>query len=137
MQLKKVRYGELNSKQKEIFNFQTVARLLAEYGFNCIKLADDWNGADFLAYHYQGNETLKVQLKSRLTIAQGYIGKDIYMTFPIGTDQWFLIEHDKLVELVRENIGVSGDEIMWTAGGVYHTASPNRQLVGLLEGYKL
>lgn len=137
MELEKIQYGQLNSKQKEIYNFQIVAGLLAEYGFNCIKLADDWNGADFLAYHYHGNETLKVQLKSRLTVAKGYTSKDIYMTFPIGADQWYLIEHDKLVELVRDNIGVPGDEIMWTAGGVYHTASPNRQLVEFLEDYKL
>jgi hypothetical protein len=51
MQLNKVSYDNLNSKQKEIYNFQKVAGLLADYGFNCIKLADDWQGADFLAYH--------------------------------------------------------------------------------------
>jgi hypothetical protein len=137
MQLEKVQYSQLNSKQKEIYNFQTVAGLFAKYGFNCIKLADDWNGADFLAYHYQGNETLKVQLKGRLTVSQDYTGKDIFMTFPIGAGHWYLIEHDKLVEIVRENIGVPGAEISWAAGGVYHTATPNRKLVGLLEGYKL
>ena len=49
MKLKHIGYNELNAKQKEIYNFQKVAAILADYGFNCIKLTDDWQGADFLA----------------------------------------------------------------------------------------
>jgi len=30
----------------------------AHYGFNCIKLADDWQGADFLAYHHNGDSSI-------------------------------------------------------------------------------
>ncbi len=48
MRLKRITYDELNSKQKEIYNFQKLAALLGDYGFNCIKLDDDWQGADFL-----------------------------------------------------------------------------------------
>ena len=48
MRLERIVYDELNAKQKEIYNFQKVAALLANYGFNCIKLDDDWQGADFL-----------------------------------------------------------------------------------------
>ena len=58
MKLRRVDYDRLNSKQKEIYNFQKSAAVLADYGFNCIKLADDWRGADFLAYHKDGDETL-------------------------------------------------------------------------------
>ena len=54
MELKKIDFKGLNAKQKEIFNYQKVAGELADYGFNCIKLADDWQGADFLAYHKDG-----------------------------------------------------------------------------------
>ena len=60
MKLEKVQYEDLNSKQQEIYNFQKVAAVLADFGFNCIKLADDWQGADFLAYHKDGDQTLKV-----------------------------------------------------------------------------
>ena len=42
MKLKKIDYCELNPKQKEIYNFQKLAGILADYGFNCIKLSDDW-----------------------------------------------------------------------------------------------
>ena len=70
MKLRKIKYTDLNSKQKEVFNFQKVAGKLSDYGYNCIKLADDWQGADFLAYHKDGSGTLKVQLKARLALAK-------------------------------------------------------------------
>lgn len=44
MKLKKVNYRELNAKQKELFNFQKLAAVMADYGFNCIRLSDDWQG---------------------------------------------------------------------------------------------
>ncbi|WP_166443093.1 hypothetical protein [Phragmitibacter flavus] len=53
-----ISYKDLNAKQQEIYNFQKVAAILADYGFNCIKLADDWQGVDFLAYHVNGNDTI-------------------------------------------------------------------------------
>lgn len=99
---KAVPYAQLKPKQKELFNFQKVASTLADYGFNCIKLADDWEGADFLAYHVNGTTTLKVQLKSRLTINRKYHAKDIWIAFP-HKDSWYLIEHFRLVEKVGKH----------------------------------
>ena len=58
MKLRRVKYSDLNSRQKEVFNFQKVAALLAGFGFHCIKFADDCQGADFLAYHKDGKETV-------------------------------------------------------------------------------
>ena len=78
---KEVSYERLTPRQKELFNFQKIAATLADRGFNCIKLADDWQGADFLAYHISGTTTLKVQLKSRVTIDKKYCGKDIWIVF--------------------------------------------------------
>ena len=48
--LKKIHYKDLNSRQKENYNFQKVAGELADYGFNCLRLTDDWQGADFIAW---------------------------------------------------------------------------------------
>ena len=84
----RVRYDSLNATQKELFNFQKIAATLADFGFNCIKLADDWQGADFLAYHLNGTTTLRVQLKSRLAIQKKYCGKDIWIAFPHKGD-WY------------------------------------------------
>lgn len=135
MKLEKIVYAELNSKQKEVFNFQKIASELAEYGFNCIKLADDWQGADFLAYHKDGDETLKVQLKARLTIDKKYMGQQLYMAFPAG-GSWCLIEHDRLVEIVREVTGWLASD-SWKSKGNYHAAKPNAKLMKRLQDYIL
>ena len=136
MKLEKVNYSDLNSRQKEVFNFQKVAWLLAEYGFNCIKLADDWQGADFLAYHKDGGNTLKVQLKGRLTISKKYIGKSIFMTFPIR-DTWYLIEHDELVSKVTEHANSWLVSESWVEDGGYSSDKPNSKLVGAIEDSKI
>lgn len=133
--LKKIDYDDLNARQKEIYNFQKVASLLADYGFNCIKLADDWHGADFLAYHKDGESTLKVQLKSRPTIAKKYLGKEIYVAFPISKT-WYLIEHDKLVHKVGEDTNWLRTE-SWKNKGMYSADIPNPELLKNLIEYKL
>ena len=135
MKLEKIKYSDLNSRQKEIFNFQKVAGLLADYGFNCIKLADDWQGADFLAYHKTGNETLKVQLKSRLTIARKYIGKSLFMAFPIN-DSWHLIEHDELVSIVKMHTAWLNSE-SWQKHGAYSADKRNKKLIAVLQSSEL
>ncbi len=120
MNLTKINYGELNARQKEIYNFQKVASLLADYGFNCIKLSDDWQGADFLAYHKDGDQTLRVQLKSGMGIYKKYMGKDIYMSFPVdGT--WYLIPHDELVGIVREGRPDTFETFSWTRENGFYT----------------
>ena len=124
-----ITYKDLNARQKEAFNFQKVAALLANYGFNCIKLADDWQGADFLAYHNDGEQTLKVQLKGRLTIDKKYKGKQIYMAFPMS-ETWYLVPHDKLVQLVEEHTNWMetkswGEE---DEDGHYHSPAPPKNL---------
>ncbi|MBL8501742.1 MAG: hypothetical protein LZF63_02080 [Nitrosomonas sp.] len=135
MKLEKIKYSDLNSRQKEIFNFQKVAGLLADYGFNCIKLTDDWQGADFLAYHKAGKETLKVQLKSRLTIARKYIGKSLFMAFPIN-GAWHLIAHDELVATLEEHTEWLNSE-SWQKHGTYSSAKPNKKLITALHSSKL
>ncbi|MEN8722553.1 MAG: hypothetical protein ABF335_06665 [Alphaproteobacteria bacterium] len=99
---KKVEYGGLNSRQKENFNFQKVAAKLADFGFNCLRLTDDWQGADFIACHIDGETFLKVQLKGRLTVDKKYVGKDIYIAF-IHNDDCYLYPHDVFLnDLIAE-----------------------------------
>jgi len=128
IRFEKVDYHRLNAKQKELFNFQKLSGILAAYGFNCIKLADDWQGADFLAFHINQTTTLEVQLKSRLTIDHKYDGKDIWIAFPHG-DDWYLIKYDRLVE----KVGKQTDwlrSLSWKDGERYSSTSIN---AGLLE----
>ena len=145
MELKRVDYAKLGPKQREIYNFQQVASLLAEYGFNCIKLDDDWQSADFLAYHKDGDQTLKVQLKSRVSINKKYVGKDLYMAFPIRRRSqpqprppWYIVPHDELVDIVRETTNWLTSKT-WSEQGEYHSDSPSRAILKRLrqEGYAL
>jgi hypothetical protein len=122
---KKIAYENLKPRQKEVYNFQVVAGFLAEYGFNCIKLADDWQGADFLAYHIDGKTTLKVQLKSRPTISKKYSGKSIYVAFPMGPI-WYMIEHDKLVKLAGKKSSWLNSK-SWNDQQSYSSRFPNKK----------
>src|ERR1035437_6860128 len=96
MDLKKILYKKLNNKQKETFNFQKVSAILADYGFATIKLNDDWQSADFIAQHIDGNNFLKVQLKGRLSFGKKYQNKNIHICFPHKGD-CYLYDHDKLL----------------------------------------
>jgi hypothetical protein len=62
--MKRITYSALSSKAQENYNFHKVAAVLADYGYNSVRLTDDVQGADFLAVHIDGS-ILKVQLKGR------------------------------------------------------------------------
>ena len=106
MVLKHINPPELPPLQKENYNFHKVTGLLADYGFNCIRLTDDWKGADFLAVHIDGKTLLKVQQKGSAVIVKKLQGKGIHMAFPIK-GQWYLVPHSKLFNIVRKEKGLS------------------------------
>jgi len=129
-------YSRLNGKQQEIYNFQKVAGVLADWGFNCIKLADDWQGADFIAHRKNPDMTLFVQLKGRPDIQKKYLGKHLHIAFPIGSD-WYLVDHDDLVNLVGANSNALNTD-SWLIGGAFNwPAPPPKWLVTVLEPFKL
>lgn len=131
MELKPIDPSELNPKQKKNYRFQKVAALLADYGFNCVRLADDWQGADFLACHKDGRQTLKVQIKDRLTIDKKYMGKNLYMACPVN-GSWCLVSHDELVRIVGETT-LALSTRSWQEKGLYHWPSPSQRLVDRLS----
>ncbi len=137
LNLKRVSYEDLKTKQREIYNFQKAAAALADYGFNCIKLQDDWEGADFLAYHKDG-ETLKVQLKGRgLTIAQKYLKKDLYLCF--GSDEArYLIPYDDLFKIIKRVTPAALRTRSWLEGRQeYYSGRPSKDVVNAIERFKL
>ena len=97
---KRVTKSALNARQRENYNFSKISAKLADYGFNCLRLSDDWKGADFIACHVNNNTFLKVQLKGRLTIAKKYCGKSIFIAFP-HSDSWYVYPHDKFLNAVK------------------------------------
>jgi hypothetical protein len=100
-ELIKVDYKTLNARQKENYNFHKVASALAEYGYNSMRLNDDWQGADFIAI--KGEEMIKVQLKGRFTIDKKYLGKEIYIAF-IEDGVIKIYDHDVVVNSLSGSI---------------------------------
>lgn len=130
MKYNKINYDELNAKQKEKYNYQKISASLADYGFITVPLADDWNGADFLAIHKDG-DVLKVQLKGRMTFAKKYLQKDIFICFRDGSDI-YLYPHDEI--LPKVNIEHSVD---WTEKGLYTFPTLSKAHKEFLETYKV
>ena len=65
--------------QKENYNYHKVASSLADYGYDSMRLNNDWEGADFIAV--KGDDMLKIQLKGRLTVDKKYLNKDLHISF--------------------------------------------------------
>ena len=112
--LKKVDYNQLNARQKENYNYHKVASALADYGYDCMRLNNDWEGADFIAV--KDDQMIKVQLKGRLTFAKKYIGKNIYVAF-IEKGVAKIYNHDIALEIATKNILESQS---WVSKGEYH-----------------
>lgn len=130
-----VQYDDLNSRQQENFNFQKLSAKLADYGFNCIRLSDDWQGADLIACHIDGSTFLKVQLKSRFCVQRKYIGKNIYIAFRRG-DDWYIYPHDDMSEFVDRSQRVN-NSVSWSVHKSYGWPSPPKWALGELAKYKL
>jgi hypothetical protein len=141
LDLKLVDYAQLTSRQQETYNFQKVSAVLADYGYRTIRLSEDWESADFIAFHNDGSRFLKVQLKGRLSLDTKYKGKEIFICFPFG-DEWYLYPHDQALEWgVKNNkIGKKG----WELGsdgepidGSYTWPQPPKVWLAWLERFKL
>jgi hypothetical protein len=109
----KIDYNQLNSKQKENYNFHKVASALADYGYDSMRLNNDWQGADFIAV--KNDEMLKVQLKGRFTVDKKYIDKEIYIAF-IENNVVKMYDHDEAVNMLTDNIKQSDS---WNKHGSY------------------
>lgn len=97
--LNKIAYSDLNVKAKEIYNYQKVSAVFADYGFTTMWLNNDWEGADFIAVHLDGFTSIKVQLKARLYFDAKYMNKDIYICFR-EDGHTYLYPHDELLNLI-------------------------------------
>lgn len=129
----KIEYKSLNSRQKENFNFQKLSGHLADYGYNCLRLSDDWNGADFIACHIDGIRFLKIQLKGRLTFQTKYCGKEIYVAFR-EAGVWYLYPHDEVMDLLTRNGYMTGSSA-WDKDGGYSWPYVPGYISGLLKPY--
>lgn len=131
----RISYDQLNAKQKERYNYQKVAAVLADYGFITIPLSDDWNGADFLAVPIKG-EVLKVQLKGRLTFMKKYLGKGLHICFRDG-QTWYLYPHDELLKKISSVSNIQTTESWNGDEGSYSFPKLSVRAREMLEAFKV
>lgn len=136
MKFHRIAYAGLNSRQKENYNFQKVAARLADYGFNSIRLTDDWQGADFIAVHIDGETFLKVQLKGRLVIDRKYQGKEIHVAFLHG-DDLYLYDHDALVGFMEATAKIGVDSVTWHQNGFRSWPIPPVWAITYLNDFRI
>lgn len=134
--LTKTDFDTLNTRQKENYNYHKVAGKLVEYGYNSIRLSDDWKGADFIALHIDGHALLRVQLKGRgITFDKKYIGKNIYIAFR-NADDYYLYPHDKLLTQLENKFENS---LNWIDEGkkYWNWKKLSPELQDIIEEYRL
>ena len=114
-----VPYGQLTGKQQESRNFHKVAAALADYGYDSIRLCDDWEGADFFALHIDGKTVLRVQLKGRFGFDKKYRGKNLWIAFRDNkTGKIFIYQHDKLLSRFIAHFEKNSSD--WRNKGKHH-----------------
>jgi len=131
--MQKIKYADLNAKQKESYNFQKVSAILADYGYTTILLADDWQGADFIAMHSSGDQFMKVQLKGRLTFHKKYEGKGLCICFP-ENDVWYLYPHDETIEELKQSNNFT-NSASWKEKGWYSWNKAPKAILEVLNKY--
>lgn len=135
LELQKIDYRRLNSRQKETYNFHRVAARLAEYGYNSILLSDDWLGADFIAYHNDGERFYRVQLKGRMSIENKYVGKGLYLAF-IEDERVYVYPHDEMADRI-DAAGRINNSKSWREHRSYSWPSPPKWLRDILAEYEV
>jgi len=101
---------------REVINRNTFVSLALADGFNAFLPVYD-GGIDFILYRESDGEIRKVQLKGRWTIDRKYLGRDIWIAFPIAKD-WYLIRHDDMVALAEQQGFTSSKS--WKDQGIYN-----------------
>jgi hypothetical protein len=135
MILRKIEYQNLNSRQKENYNFHKFSALIADFGFTTLRLNDDWHGADLIAQHVDGETFIRVQLKGRLCFYKKCQGKDLYIAFR-HESIWYLYPRGELLKRVSDRTKISTTK-SWTDEGGYSFPSLSVQMHALLNEYKV
>jgi hypothetical protein len=103
--------------QKENYNFHKLAAHFADFDFKCLRLSDDWHGADLIACNPDGTTFLKVQLKGRLAIDRKYQGKPIHIAFFDGPD-CHVYPHDDFLDALITRGSMNEDRRLWREKGM-------------------
>ena len=121
------------SQVREVINRNTFVSLALERGFNAFLPVYD-GGIDLILYREGDKDARLVQLKGRWTIDRKYLGRDIWIAFPIAAE-WYLVKHDDLVRQ-GEAQGFT-KSTSWINAGLYSTGSPSKAIIAACATGKL
>jgi hypothetical protein len=124
--------ARFRSQVREVINRNTVVSLALEQGFNAYLPVYD-GGVDFILHREEDGLTRHVQLKGRWTINKKYIGRNIWVAFPSGSD-WYLAPHDELVDLAEAQGFTNTDA--WVASGEYSRSIMSKALVAACQPFR-
>lgn len=117
MDLSPISYEALSSRQQEAYNYAKLASILADYGYTCVRLHDDYESGDLLAL--KPGHTYAIQLKGRFTIDKKYINKGLYMAWPAADRQGFyVVRHASLVQIAQAHTNIMNTR-SWAEQGLY------------------
>ena len=118
----------------EIIQRNEFTTLLLRQGYNVyIPVYDE--GIDLIAHRESDDDLKLIQQKSRWTIMQKYVGRNIWIAFR-DRGEWFLAPHDEMVRL-GEAAGFTTTESYTGKIGSYHVKAMSRDLRERCEKYKL
>ena len=134
--LERIEYKNLNPRQQENYNFHKLAARLADYGYTCLHLSNDWQGADLIASHIDGDKFHKIQLKGRLVYNRKYENKEIFVAFFHGT-RCFVYPHDDFKEFALQSGSVDEQSRNWKVNGFREWPKPPKWSIEYLENYEV
>ncbi|MCG8453982.1 MAG: hypothetical protein MI717_12470 [Spirochaetales bacterium] len=112
-----------------------MAAVLADFGFNCLWLNDDWQGADFIAVHNDGSTFLKVQLTGTSHSLQKIHGKRLVYHLS-DSRKWYIYPHDELLEQLV-SLGYVANTDSWEQKGEYSWPKIPQKILAKLQPYLL
>jgi len=119
--LNKIDYKSLNSTQKANYNFQKISGSLAEYGFNCVKLDNLWEGANIIATHIDSKQILRIRHKGRFTVDHKYRDKNLFI-FYVENGLNKLYYHDDAYKFAKHGEA----NLTWKERGQNYIKTPKR-----------
>jgi len=119
-------YENLSGREQESFNAAHLMGHMANWGYlEGQKINGDKFGADLLFYRSSDGNVLKVQLKGRVTLCKHYKGKNIHVAFrDKETDDWFVYDHDTVLQQVLDKGHLAGTQSWETTGGWSWSSNP-------------
>ena len=132
IKLEPIEYSSLKAKAQENYNFLKMAAILADYGYNCLWLNDDWNGADCIAMHIDGISDFKIQLKGGISFAQKKRKKNLFIAF-FELGDLYIYPHDVVLDQVKSVIS----DQTWLAKGTYFQTKITKKFSETIAPYKV